>query len=40
VHDIKMGQWVQPAAYRSDRLRNIIHVPEISPPWWNAEKIG
>jgi peptide/nickel transport system substrate-binding protein len=40
VHDVKMGQWVSPVAYRSDRLRGILPVPEISPPWWNVERIG
>jgi peptide/nickel transport system substrate-binding protein len=39
VHDVKTGQWVSPVAYRSDRLRNMIQVPEII-PWWNAERIG
>jgi peptide/nickel transport system substrate-binding protein len=39
VHDVKTGQWVGPVAYRSDRLRNMIQVPEII-PWWNAERIG
>jgi peptide/nickel transport system substrate-binding protein len=39
VHDIKTGQWVQPAAYRSDHMRGMLPVPEIV-PWWNVEKIG
>ena len=39
VHDVKTGQWVQPVAYRSDRLRNLVPVPEII-PWWNVERIG
>jgi len=40
VHDIKTGQWFGPAAYRSDRLRGVLKVPEIGPPWWNIERIG
>ncbi|MBL8839020.1 MAG: ABC transporter substrate-binding protein [Alphaproteobacteria bacterium] len=40
VHDIKTGQWFGPAAYRSDRLRGVLPVPEIGPPWWNIERIG
>jgi peptide/nickel transport system substrate-binding protein len=39
VHDIKTGQWTQPAAYRSDRLKGILPVPEVI-PWWNVERIG
>ena len=38
VHDIKAGQWFGPAAYRSDRLRGVLAVPEIGPPWWNVER--
>ena len=37
VHDIKTGQWVGPVAYRGDRLRNLVQVPEVI-PWWNAER--
>jgi peptide/nickel transport system substrate-binding protein len=37
VHDIKTGQWVQPYAYRGDRLRGFLHVPEII-PWWSVER--
>jgi peptide/nickel transport system substrate-binding protein len=37
VHDIKFGQWVQPAAYR-DRLTGVLPVPEVTPPWWNIQK--
>ncbi len=39
VHDIKTGQWVGPVAYRGDRLKGLIAVPEII-PWWNVERIG
>ncbi len=39
VHDIKTGQWTQPAAYRADRIKGMIAVPEII-PWWNVERIG
>jgi len=39
VHDVKTGQWVAPVAYRSDRLKGLIAVPEII-PWWNVERIG
>lgn len=39
VHDIKTGQWVGPVAYRGDRLRGLIQVPEII-PWWNVERIA
>ena len=39
VHDVKTGQWTQPAAYRSDRLKGILPVPEVI-PWWNVERIG
>ena len=39
VHDIKTGQWVGPVAYRADRLKGLIAVPEII-PWWNVERIG
>jgi peptide/nickel transport system substrate-binding protein len=39
VHDVKTGQWIQPAAYRSDRLRNMLPVPEAM-PWWNVERVG
>ena len=37
VHDVKTGQWVQPAAYRGDRIRGLIQVPEVI-PWWNVER--
>jgi len=37
VHDIKTGQWVGPVAYRGDRLRGLIKVPEVI-PWWNVER--
>ena len=37
VHDIKTGQWVSPVAYRGDRLRNFVQVPEVI-PWWNVER--
>jgi peptide/nickel transport system substrate-binding protein len=37
VHDIKTGQWTQPYAYRGDRLRGFLHVPEVI-PWWNVER--
>jgi peptide/nickel transport system substrate-binding protein len=37
VHDIKTGQWVGPVAYRADRLRGLIQVPEII-PWWGVER--
>jgi peptide/nickel transport system substrate-binding protein len=37
VHDVKTGQWVGPVAYRADRLRGLIKVPEII-PWWGAER--
>lgn len=37
VHDIKTGQWVGPVAYRADRLRGILPVPEVI-PWWNVER--
>ena len=37
VHDIKTGQWMQPAAYRGDRLRGLLVVPEVI-PWWNVER--
>jgi peptide/nickel transport system substrate-binding protein len=39
VHDIKAGQWVQPVAYRGDRLRGLLHIPGLV-PWWNVERIG
>jgi peptide/nickel transport system substrate-binding protein len=39
VHDVKTGQWVQPLAYRGDRLRGLLPVPEVI-PWWNVERIG
>ena len=39
VHDVKTGQWVGPAAYRGDRLRGILPVPE-SLPWWNVERFA
>ena len=39
VHDIKTGQWTQPVAYRADRLKGLIAVPEVF-PWWNVERIG
>ena len=37
VHDIKTGQWVGPVAYRGDRLRGLLAVPEVI-PWWNVER--
>ena len=37
VHDIKTGQWVAPVAYRGDRLRNFVQIPEAI-PWWNVER--
>ena len=37
VHDVKTGQWVGPVAYRGDRLRGLIKVPELI-PWWGAER--
>lgn len=37
VHDIKTGQWVGPVAYRSDRLRGLLPIPEVI-PWWNVER--
>ena len=37
VHDVKTGQWVGPVAYRSDRLRGLLAIPEII-PWWNVER--
>jgi peptide/nickel transport system substrate-binding protein len=37
VHDIKTGQWVGPVAYRADRLRGMLPVPEVI-PWWNVER--
>jgi peptide/nickel transport system substrate-binding protein len=39
VHDIKTGQWVGPVAYRGDKIKGLIAVPEII-PWWNVERIG
>ncbi|MEY3665902.1 MAG: hypothetical protein RLZZ153_2084, partial [Pseudomonadota bacterium] len=39
VHDVKTGQWVAPVAYRADRLRGFLPVPEVL-PWWNVERIG
>jgi peptide/nickel transport system substrate-binding protein len=39
VHDVKTGQWIQPTAYRSDRLKGVLPVPEVV-PWWNVERIG
>ena len=39
VHDIKTGQWVGPVAYRADRLRGLIQVPEII-PWWGVERFA
>jgi hypothetical protein len=37
VHDVKTGQWVQPAVYRGDRIRGLLAVPEVV-PWWNVER--
>jgi peptide/nickel transport system substrate-binding protein len=37
VHDVKTGQWVGPVAYRGDRLRGLLQVPEVV-PWWNVER--
>ena len=39
VHDIKTGQWVGPVAYRGDRLRGLLKVPEMM-PWWNVERFA
>lgn len=39
VHDVKTGQWVAPVAYRGDRLRNMVQVPEVV-PWWNVERFA
>ena len=39
VHDVKTGQWVAPAAYRSDRIRGMLPVPEVI-PWWNVERFA
>jgi hypothetical protein len=39
VHDIKMGQWLAPVAYRSDRMRGLLAMPEVI-AWWNVERIG
>jgi peptide/nickel transport system substrate-binding protein len=39
VHDIKTGQWVGPVAYRADKIKGLIAVPEII-PWWNVERIA
>lgn len=39
VHDIKTGQWIQPAAYRGDRMRGLQAMPQIQ-PWWTAERFG
>jgi peptide/nickel transport system substrate-binding protein len=36
VPQIYYGQWIQPAAMRSN-LKGVIPVPEII-PWWNAER--
>lgn len=37
VHDIKTGQWVRQVAYRGDRLRGFLPIPEII-SWWNVER--
>lgn len=37
VHDIKTGQWLAPVAYRGDRLRGFVQIPEAI-PWWNVER--
>jgi len=39
VHDVKLGQWIQPAAYRSDRIRGIQAMPQIT-PWWTCERFA
>ena len=38
VHDIKTGQWVAPVAYRADRMKGMLAVPEVV-PWWNVERV-
>ncbi|MBM3570095.1 MAG: ABC transporter substrate-binding protein [Alphaproteobacteria bacterium] len=38
VHDIKTGQWVGPVAYRADRMKGMLAVPEVV-PWWNVERV-
>jgi len=37
VHDVKTGQWMAPVAYRADRLRGMLAVPEVI-TWWNVER--
>jgi peptide/nickel transport system substrate-binding protein len=39
VQDIKTGQWIQPAGYRSDRMRGLQAMPQIA-PWWTAERFA
>jgi peptide/nickel transport system substrate-binding protein len=39
VHDVKLGQWVAPVAYRSDRIRGLLPVPEVV-PFWNVERFA
>ena len=34
---ISFAQWINPVAYRSDRLSGVITVPSV-PPMWNIEK--
>jgi peptide/nickel transport system substrate-binding protein len=34
---ITFGQWVNPVAYRSDRISGVLPVPSV-PPMWNIEK--
>jgi peptide/nickel transport system substrate-binding protein len=36
VHHLYFGQWIQPAAHRTN-IRGVLPVPEII-PWWNVEK--
>jgi peptide/nickel transport system substrate-binding protein len=34
---VMFGQWVNPVAYRSDRISGVLPVPSV-PPMWNIEK--
>ncbi|MBM3599456.1 MAG: ABC transporter substrate-binding protein [Alphaproteobacteria bacterium] len=34
---ITFGQWVNPVAYRSDKIKGVLSVPSV-PPMWNIEK--
>ncbi|MBM3522928.1 MAG: ABC transporter substrate-binding protein, partial [Alphaproteobacteria bacterium] len=36
VHHLYFGQWIQPAAHRTN-IKNLLPVPELI-PWWNVEK--